>query len=263
MSQAVELATAPEPAIRAYRYTTAVPTSCITDEHACGRTEQGRSENWARGKTWRSGPGSVLLKQPGDLHRTVSLDGPTTATVVVLPANDVALAREHRHGRILSVGQLEADDQRAAPFHRLHDAVCAGADRLTLEIALAEAVSAFVGLRSAPDDHSRAVRRAVEHLRERVAEPVTLDELAAYGQLDKFHLCRAFRAQVGLPPHAYLTHLRVQRARELLGQGVRASEVAPRVGLYDQSQLNRHFRKIFGVTAARYRGWRTTLLPAS
>ena len=55
-----------------------------------------------------------------------------------------------------------------------------------------------------------------------------------------------------MPPHAYLTHLRIQRARELLEQGVRASELAPRVGLYDQSQLTRHFRRIVGTTPARY-----------
>ena len=62
----------------------------------------------------------------------------------------------------------------------------------------------------------------------------------------------AFRAQIGMPPHAYLTHLRIQRAKKLLAEGVRASELAPRVGLYDQSQLTRHFRRIVGMTPARY-----------
>jgi AraC-like DNA-binding protein len=70
--------------------------------------------------------------------------------------------------------------------------------------------------------------------------------------MDKFHLCRAFRAQVGLPPHAYLTRLRIMRAKELLAAGVRPSEIAPRVGLYDQSQLNRHFRRIVGTTPGAY-----------
>jgi AraC-like DNA-binding protein len=97
------------------------------------------------------------------------------------------------------------------------------------------------------------VRRALEYLRERIAEAVTLDELATHAALDKFHLCRAFRAQVGMPPHAYLTRLRIMRAKRLLQNGLRASEVAPRVGLYDQAQLTRHFRRIVGVTPARYR----------
>jgi AraC-like DNA-binding protein len=63
---------------------------------------------------------------------------------------------------------------------------------------------------------------------------------------------RAFRAQIGMPPHRYLTHLRIARAKTLLLGGVRASEVAPLVGLYDQAQLTRHFRRLVGTTPARY-----------
>jgi AraC-like DNA-binding protein len=55
-----------------------------------------------------------------------------------------------------------------------------------------------------------------------------------------------------MPPHTYLTHLRIQRAKQLLAKGMRASEVASTVGLYDQSQLTRHFRRIVGTTPARY-----------
>ena len=130
--------------------------------------------------------------------------------------------------------------------------MCAGADRLSLEVALAEAIAAFAVLGNANSEHTRPVRRAMEYLRAGLAESITLDDLATVAGLDKFHLCRAFRAQIGMPPHAYLTHLRIQRAKELLAAGVRASELAPRVGLYDQSQLTRHFRRIVGMTPARY-----------
>lgn len=77
--------------------------------------------------------------------------------------------------------------------------------------------------------------------------------MAEHAGLDKFWLSRAFRDEVGLPPHAYLTQLRVLRAKELLAAGVRPSEVAPQVGFYDQSQLHRHFRRIVGTTPGKYR----------
>jgi AraC-like DNA-binding protein len=92
----------------------------------------------------------------------------------------------------------------------------------------------------------------MEYLREHLADAITLDDIALVAGMDKFHLCRAFRTQIGVPPHAYLTHLRVARARQLLESGARASDVAQRVGLYDQSQLNRHFRRIMGTTPARH-----------
>lgn len=89
-------------------------------------------------------------------------------------------------------------------------------------------------------------------LDERLTETVALDELAAHARLDKFHLCRAFRDEVGLPPHAYVTHRRVSRAQDLLARGIPQAEVAASVGLYDQSQLHRHFKRILGMTPGAY-----------
>jgi AraC-like DNA-binding protein len=238
------------PGLRAYRHTTESLHAGVKEYYAVARFERGRSEWWGRGKAWRSGPGSIHVKEPGDVHRALAHDGPTTFTVVMLPARDVARLREE--GKVLAIPHFEADDERAAPFHRLHDAVSVGADRLSLEVALAEAIATFARLGRANPEHTRPVRRAREYLRERLAESITLDDIAGYAALDKFHLCRAFRAQIGMPPHAYLTHLRIKRAKELLEEGVRASELAPRVGLYDQSQLTRHFRRIVGTTPARW-----------
>jgi transcriptional regulator GlxA family with amidase domain len=130
--------------------------------------------------------------------------------------------------------------------------VQAGADRLALEVSVAEAIGALAPIGGARWEHTRPVRRAIEFLRARLAETVTLDDLAGHAGLDKFHLCRAFRAQVGVSPYAYLTQLRIMRAKELLAAGMKPSDIAPQVGLYDQSHLNRHFRRIVGTTPARY-----------
>ncbi|WP_276596603.1 helix-turn-helix transcriptional regulator [Sorangium sp. So ce128] len=99
---------------------------------------------------------------------------------------------------------------------------------------------------------ARAVTRARELLDARFTESIALDELAAHARLDKFRLCRAFREEVGLPPHAYVTYRRVGLAGALLARGVPQAEVAARVGLYDQSQLHRHFKRIAGVTPGAY-----------
>lgn len=249
------------PGLKVVRSTTEELRVGVKEHHAIGRTVRGRSEWWSRGKLWRSGPGSIQLKQPGDVHRDIARDGPVTYQVIVLAANDFERVRDE--GKIIASPHLEADDDRGLPFRRLHDAVDAGADRLSLEVAVTEAVDAFAWLRTASPDYPRPVRRAMEYLRERLGDAFTLDDLAQYANLDKFHLCRAFRAQIGIPPHAYLTHLRVSRAKQLLRSGVRASDVAPLVGFYDQSQLNRHFRRIVGVTPARYGKPEPALNPAA
>lgn len=249
MTGYLELPTA-APTLHASRWTSEELYVGMKENFYVARVEHGLLEWWGGARIWQSAPGSIVLKQPGDVHRDLSRNEPTTWTIVELPDDEIARVRDE--GKDVAVQHLDPHDERALPFHRLHDAVCAGADRLTLEVAMAEAVSAFATVSTANFDHSRPVRRAVEYLREHIADSISLDGLSQHASLDKFHLCRAFRAQIGLPPHAYLTHLRVARAKALLLRGVRASEVAPLVGLYDQAQLTRHFHRIVGTTPARW-----------
>jgi AraC-like DNA-binding protein len=236
------------PGLRALRWSSDELYVGMKETYTITRVETGRASFFTRGKVWSSAAGSLRIQQPGDVVRDLSRDSPITYQIVSLPARAV----EDSQGKLSIHSHLAAGDRRGAAFHRLHDAVRAGAGRLALEVALAEAIDAFAAIEGAPCEYKRPVRRAIELLRERLDSDVTLDTLADHAGTDKFHLCRAFRAQVGLPPHAYLTRLRIMRAKELLASGVRPSDVAPRVGLYDQSQLNRHFRRIVGTTPGAY-----------
>lgn len=98
----------------------------------------------------------------------------------------------------------------------------------------------------------RAARQARDILHARFKEPVTLAALAKDSGVSTFHLVRTFRRQFGLPPHAYQNHLRVAQARRLLRQGQSMSRVAVEVGFTDQSHLNRHFTRAFGMTPSAW-----------
>jgi len=230
------------------RWSTDELFTAMKEAHVIGRAESGRSEWAASGKVWRSGPGSLQVKRPGDVHRLISRAGPLTFLAVTIPDSMIQSAV----GKLRAAIYLDAVDERGAAFHRLLDAVLANAPSLELEVAIAEALTALTSVVGAAFEHPRAVRRAIELLRSRLADPISLDDLAVHTGVDKFHLCRAFRAQVGLPPHSYLTQLRIARAKQLLAAGMKPSDIAPRIGMYDQSQLNRHFRRIVGTTPARY-----------
>ena len=97
-----------------------------------------------------------------------------------------------------------------------------------------------------------AVAAVSDLLHERLIDPPSLAELAAMTGLSQFALLRAFRAQTGLPPHAYLNQLRVRRARLLLDDGRPPAEVAAQIGFADQAHLTRHFKRVVGVPPAAY-----------
>jgi AraC-like DNA-binding protein len=90
--------------------------------------------------------------------------------------------------------------------------------------------------------------RLREVLDARVVEGITLDDAAKVVHAHPAHLVRAFSRAFGMPPHRYLTGRRVDLARRYLLDGYPAAEVANLAGFYDQSHLNRHFRKLLGVT---------------
>jgi len=96
------------------------------------------------------------------------------------------------------------------------------------------------------------VRRALDFMQANLASDLSMNELAACAGLSPFHFIRCFRRATGLPPHAYLTQLRLDHARHLLGRGKSPAEVALAAGFYDQSHLIRHFKRTYGITPGQY-----------
>lgn len=103
-----------------------------------------------------------------------------------------------------------------------------------------------------PDD-LQAIERARGYLGTRFAGPVRLAQIATECGLSAFQLIRVFQRVLGVSPYAYLVQMRVNRARELLHQGVAVSEVAYACGFSDQSHLTRVFKKAIGVPPGVYR----------
>jgi AraC-like DNA-binding protein len=80
-----------------------------------------------------------------------------------------------------------------------------------------------------------------------------LGEIATEAGLSRYQLVRCFRAEVGMPPYAWLAQHRVARARTLLEKGCRPAEAAALTGFADQAHLTRWFRRVVGVTPGAYR----------
>jgi transcriptional regulator GlxA family with amidase domain len=99
---------------------------------------------------------------------------------------------------------------------------------------------------------SEAVQRALRHIHDHYCERLPLCDLAAIAELSVFRFATVFRRRVGVPPHRYICRLRVQRAQNLLREGVPAAIVATEAGFFDQSHLSRHFRSVCGMTPSQY-----------
>ncbi|MCE4540604.1 AraC family transcriptional regulator [Pelomonas sp. P7] len=98
----------------------------------------------------------------------------------------------------------------------------------------------------------RSLEPALEHIRAHIGEPQRLEALAALCGLSVWRFATVFRERVGQSPYRYVSVLRVQRAQALLSQGVPAARAASEAGFYDQSHLNRCFKRQCGMTPRQY-----------
>lgn len=91
------------------------------------------------------------------------------------------------------------------------------------------------------------VQRVREHMSARLAERVSLDDLARHARLSKFHFLRTYRKLAGKTPMDDLRDLRLARAREIiLTTSLPLKTVSSRCGLGDGHALSRLFRRHFG-----------------
>ena len=86
-----------------------------------------------------------------------------------------------------------------------------------------------------------------------------LPQLARLAGVSPWRLSRAFRRGMGMSVPDYRAHLRLIRAKKLLARGENPAYAALEAGFFDQSHLNREFRRRVGMTPAVYaRGIRGT-----
>ena len=89
-----------------------------------------------------------------------------------------------------------------------------------------------------------------EAARSGLGQDVSLERLAQAAGLSAFHFARQFKTTTGLPPHAWVARLRLERASRLIRTGAPLAETALACGFYDQAHMTNAFRKGLGVTPA-------------
>jgi AraC family transcriptional regulator len=92
-------------------------------------------------------------------------------------------------------------------------------------------------------------RQVIDYINAHLDQDLSLTELAALVQMSPHYFSHLFKQSIGMSPHQYVIRCRVESAKNLLVQGnVSIAEVAYKVGFANQSHLNRHFKRLLGVT---------------
>ncbi len=235
------------------------------------------------GRRYYAAPGSVVILPPGEAHTGGPSDGAGFVYRVMYPAAELLADGPARPPRFPE--PVVMDPALAAGLRRVHAALsraargsdplprgprpdmppsrpsrarraaAAGTEPLETESRLCWLFGELARRHAEPAAATEPgpgtgllARQVMDRLAGELTAPPALAELPAEAGLSRYQLLRAFRAEVGMPPYAWLAQHRVARARLLLEQGHRPATAATLTGFADQAHLTRWFRRVVGVT---------------
>lgn len=105
-----------------------------------------------------------------------------------------------------------------------------------------------------PSFSASQYKRVLDYLADNIAEPITIEDIAAEAGLSTSHFTRLFKKVVGSSPYQFLMRYRAERAAKLLGdRNIPLAEIAHRCGYADQAHFTRQFKRWQGKTPRQYR----------
>jgi AraC family transcriptional regulator, arabinose operon regulatory protein len=234
-----------------------------TSQHILIACISGRGSCTLGGLEWKMEPGELLFLPPRERH-VYSADPRSPWTIFWvhfrgLRSDDYLESLRVSPSRpVLSVDDpmvlFDAfEDTFRHAIHGFSDAAMTG---------LSTAFARLLGLarvhQRTPGSRSRLAEnrlfKVLAMMREDLAHPWTLEELARESHLSVPHFTELCRRQTGLPPLGLLIRLRLQTAMELLQRGSHnVSEAAEAVGYEDPFYFSRLFRKHMGVAPSTCR----------
>ncbi|MEI9949630.1 MAG: helix-turn-helix transcriptional regulator [Pseudomonadota bacterium] len=222
-----------------------------------------RGELWHRRRQAVMGPGTVLCAHPGEVFLARRVITPGAGNFLTI---DARVFHEYLsdHQRSPTELQLRAfthmskllKDKLDEVFH----VVRPGPSALQIQSAMAEFVSVMVVelLEEASDGAAsiaaglRTAERVRECLHYDTRATLDLSTLAKQAGVSRYQALRIFKRRYGLPPHTYQLSVRIALAQRALREGYQPVQVAAQYGFVDQSHFTRHFKRLLGVTPAKY-----------
>jgi AraC-like DNA-binding protein/mannose-6-phosphate isomerase-like protein (cupin superfamily) len=102
---------------------------------------------------------------------------------------------------------------------------------------------------------SNDLQLVYEYIESNYMSNITIETLARFSNMSKFHFIRYFHKEAGQTPIEYINSVRINKACGLLknDEDMKVLDIAYSVGFKDLSYFNRLFKRIIGMPPAEYR----------
>src|SRR5258706_1670540 len=219
-----------------------------------------------KGTQYLTPGGGVIWINPGAVHTGEAIDQQSFEMRSIYPTIShmqmAALELTGRNQALPFFREVRVDDSRVMKsILSMHKALSERADVMEVESmfisTLAQLIKRYADFHFAEQkvgNEKKAIEKARLFIEEYFAQSVSLNALAQHVALSPYYLLRAFSAEVGMQPHAYLESVRIRNAQRLIEIGQPLTDIALAVGFSSQSHMTNRFKKIIGVTPGQYAG---------
>jgi AraC-like DNA-binding protein len=231
---------------------------------AIGIVENGYGTFTSRGTQHIATPSDIFIIHPGEMHDGQACTSAGYTYYMIYPGLELfqrfAIDPMMKSSETLFFPHtIIKDEDLYKQLLTFHTLIGQGSDHLTRESTLSQILNHFATTHADQPIHiqppgwePRAVAQVKDYIHANYAQSISLDQLSTLTQLHPSYLIRTFHAAMDIPPHVYLTQVRILQAKRLLLDGVPAGRVAMETGFADQSHLTRHFKRVVGVTPGHY-----------
>jgi len=226
--------------------------------------ESGRQSFTHMGTKYQTSPGGIILINPGAVHTGEAVDKQGFVmrslypTISQMEMAAFELTGQHKALPFFKEVRIDHPWERKGIFS-LHKALLEETSALESESrflwTLAQLIKRYADFSPSEKRLGKergAIQKAQRFIDEHFGQGISLNELSQYVALSPYYLLRAFRAEVGMPPYAYLESVRVREAQHLIEKGKPLAEVATEVGFSSQSHMTKRFKQIIGTTPGQY-----------
>lgn len=107
-------------------------------------------------------------------------------------------------------------------------------------------------IQSASNEPPSLIGRVTSYINNHYNEDISLESLAKKHFVNKYYLSHEFTDQLGIGVYRYLTLKRLSIAKELLSEGIAASEVSTKCGFHNYATFYRAFKAEYGISPSNF-----------
>ena len=225
------------------------------EEYALGVTLKGVQEYYLEGNSLASHKNGVMLFNPEQVHDGNAKHYQEGLDYVMLYINPKLFLEALEKKEILKFNkpivykEKLKNDILSLSYSILNDKDISLCNELYLNL-----ISNFSTKDFASDytNETEFIRKAKEIIYYNLDEVLDIDEISKELNISKFQFIRIFKANTGITPYQYFLNCKIIHAKKHLDITKDLYGTVVEFGFTDLSHLNRHFKRVYGITPYEY-----------